>query len=108
MLINDVFLSECYSPIKSYSCDPREDKKFYTDELLNSNLPFFSFLKVFKFILCVGVLCFHVCMWTMYVQCLWRPEKKVLNALELESWGVMCMLGTEPGFSAEAASILNC
>lgn len=36
-----------------------------------------------------------------------EARKKVLNVLELESWGAMYMLGTEPGFSAKAASTLN-
>lgn len=42
-----------------------------TESLWYSNLYFL------RFILCVQVLCLHVCLWTIHMQCLWSPEEAV-------------------------------
>ena len=53
----------------------------------------------------------YQCFACMYVCAPCRGQKRASNLLELElNWVVttMCMLGTEPGFSARTVSVLNC
>lgn len=45
------------------------------------NFIFFEF--VYYFVLCVRVLCLHVCPFTTHVQCLWRSENAI-NPLDIE------------------------